>query len=351
MKVKRPSLRSLLPRFRTRSCGLHGDRSLLDAYLQQQPSDFVEWITVAWCWDNYPLPDGSLNPTSRSRRQPGVNGHLTVAPPVDGINDALNRIIKPVLQKTDAWVLTIPRSIGYTHSLDAKALFSDQGGAALMLPMGIFGMVYVVNEIVAELRAGAGSRLPQEEISFIRNNYPGILAYLLLQEGPSDGDIPLFVMRLDKLRYERNADERSTIWSFSVAQQLYMVLHEFGHLLHGRPTSRDVITQGVSEHRFCGKEQEIQADTWAAKQLHRGCTSSDNWPHWKPAQIALLTLFGAMDLLRENRFLENANRDELALRLATLLSTSEKPGRTEQISTSLGREMLSLGKEILWGEG
>ncbi len=280
-----------------------------------------------------------------------MNGHLTIAPPDDDINNAITRIMKCVLHKGDAWLLTIPRSIGYTGTLSAKAIFSDQGGAALVLPKGIFGMIYVLNEIVFELKEATHSRLPKEMISFIKANYPEILGYVLLQKQQSDSSIPLFVTQLDRFRYERNRSEWSMIFSYSMSQQLYVILHEFGHIVHGRQTSRNIVTEGVYEHFFCGREQEEQADTWAAKYLHKGHSLTDDWPYWKSTQIALIILFGAIDLLRESHFLEIPDRDELALRLGTLLLTPEMSDNVRQISISYGHEMLSYGRRILWGGG
>ena len=329
----------------------NGDQSLLESYKQsfKHPSGFVEWITVAWCWDHYPLIDGTLNPTGRFRRPADVKGHLLIAPPEDDINNAFNQVIGSVLPENDTWVLTIPRAIGYTRTVDAKALFSDSGGCAMVLPMAMLGAFYVMNEIVFELRAAAHSRLPEEKLSFIRANYPDILAYLLIQKQPTDNSIRLSVLELDPIRYERSTNEGEIIWSIGTAQQLYVILHEFGHLIHSKRTDRAIIADGIYHHPFWGKDQETQVDIWAARILKQGRDRSEKWPHWETIRIAILILFGAMELLRSTGFLEDVDRDTLATRLATVLFSPTTPGWSPLHTVGMGDELLSMADDILWG--
>jgi hypothetical protein len=320
---------------------LHGDSSLLSFYPDDEPSDFIAWNTTAWCWDNYPLPDGRMNPTGRLRRQNGQKGHLTITPPVESIDAAFTELLRPVLKGPDEWVLEIPRSFGATATLDARVLISSSGGAALVMPKAILGMVYVMNEIVSELKANTRSHLSQAQLRFVRAHYAEILAYLLLQKKSDSREVALFIMELDRLRYERTADERSSIWSFGVAQQLFVLLPEFGHLVHSVPASLEPSATKVVIHRFSGLKQELEADRWAGSHLRQAHKHSHKWPYWETSGIALLILFGAMDLLRKNGFLPDLNRTALSERLATTLHCP--PGT--------GEELLGMAEEVLWGGG
>jgi len=353
MEVRFP-FHYLLPRiFGIRQDRFHGDPSLLDSYRQRikEPNDFVHWIMAAWCWDHYPvLIGGNTNPTGRFRRAPGDQGHLTVPPSSEHINTALDIILGPVLDAKDKWVLTIPRAVGHTATVEARALLSISGGAAIVLPMGIFGMVYVLNELVSELKAGRETHLSSKDTMFVKDNYAQIIAYLLLQREPENKDIPAFLMQLDQLRYTREPEKRGDIWSISTAQQLYVLLHELGHLVKTAPTNATGAERAMIAPHFSDENQEVDADSWAAGYLRRGRDRTEKWPYWLTVQVAMLILFGAMDLMRESGFMPGLSRDMIGTRLAIVLLSADNPSWPQSRYGSLGDRVLQMAREVLWGE-
>lgn len=326
---------------------LRGDPSLLDAVreVSAAPPDITRWFAAAFCWDHYGLPNGKRNPTSKPK-QWAVSGHALMTPPSKDINEAFDDLVKPVLERKDRWAVSIPRGFGYLSTLDARVLVSTDNTAAMVLPMGIFGMQYVLNEIVLELRTNDGAQLEPRWRKFIRSRFPEVLAYLLLQKPVNEPGFGVFVMQLDKLRYQRTPEKRAFLWSSTVAQQLFVLLHELGHLVVGTPKAQEPLSEHIAEWRFGGSDEEVLADRWAARQLRRGARLSNNWPRDRTMQVSVLSVFGAIELLRKGGYLLEPSRDELISRLSVVLAELAGADESAVLPRSSAEKMLTMAEEM-----
>jgi len=93
----------------------------------------------------------------------------------------------------------------------------------------------------------------------------------------------------------------------TLAQQLFMILHEYGHLASGSPSDSRLIGRGARKLFFTGgKDSETAADLWAAERLRDAVRSGwlfgnslaeRNYPH-----LGTFLLFEYLELLRRRGF-------------------------------------------------
>lgn len=289
--------------------------------LIQEMSDDVfqlEHLRGAVCWDTYGLPDGTLNPTHGSD-----TFHATMSPSEEAVNVAFDSVLTSLLSEDEHWLVRIPRRLGNLRTLDARAYYdSRSGGAALVLPGGVFGGLFYINEVqhALGLRDAREERTSFDETlrDYIVKNFHSLFAHWLLLLPSIKLDISYLTleMYLDALRSRRTPEERYRIWATTVSQQVFLLLHELGHLAQADFDNKTKLSTKLYQFNFLGAEEELKADEWAMRHLLNGIPNvfEDGWFGLDWIQSALFTLFGAIEVLRRNHYL-SMDRDEIAERM------------------------------------
>lgn len=227
---------------------------------------------AAFCWDDYGLPDGSLNPTSvRSGQADARGNHALMAPSQDAVQAAFNKVLGVILPKTERWLLRIPRRITRAGALSAHMYCSNAGGAVILLPYGLLGGLYYVNELYHELKAGAKSRLPEDFRMLASRKLADLIACWVLGERAYERDhFWELGFLLQFLRAARCESSRRWIWAMTTSQQLFVILHEFGHLVNVKRADRQEVDRDLHVLKFSGVDNETRADRWAAERMMTG---------------------------------------------------------------------------------
>src|SRR5215218_2889323 len=112
---------------------LKGNTQLFSYFPLEIPEDSYTHAS-SWygrIWDLYPLPDGTMNP---GRDGPVHGIRAAISPSHDNINFALNNFIQPSLHQDEQWLLNIPRKLERLGVIEAEALLSSDGSAAVRYP-------------------------------------------------------------------------------------------------------------------------------------------------------------------------------------------------------------------------
>ena len=280
---------------------------------------------AARCWDRYGLPDGSRNPGRQPGRLPnGLSG--TLIPSEKLINESLNKLLRPVLEPADRWLLSIPRVLVPDRS-SAHVLVSRKG-AAIGMPWSAFGALFFANALstmfyFAEEHPDPADRTLRglRQRRRLARRLPRGLCATAYRHWLTGMPPPAEAQRaVDRLEAVMTLWMKMTepylgqeIWAVSVFQQALMVLHEFGHVVDlggKRPAG--------SEPRStrCTLADELGADTWShryARRLSEKLFSTDI-----DVVVPLLDLFSTLDMA-ELPDPADPRRGDLAERCARLI--------------------------------
>ncbi|MFB4318381.1 hypothetical protein [Actinomadura sp. 21ATH] len=275
---------------------------------------------AARCWDRYGLPDGSKNPGRQPGRLPdGMSGTLT--PSEKDINDALNKLLRPVLDPADRWLLNIPRVLVPDRS-SAHVLMSRKG-AALAMPWSAFGGLFFVNALRSMLsfpveHPACRSRRQRRKLA---RRLPLDLCAKATRYWLTGIKPPAECVRaVERLEHVITLWMKltepavgQTIWAISVFEQALMTLHEFGHVV---ALGRDRPTGTKPKATHCTLADELGADQWSRRYARRLADGLFADP--QHAIIPLLALYSTLDIA-EMPDPGDPRRQDLAQRCALLI--------------------------------
>jgi hypothetical protein len=284
---------------------LRGDPQLL-SYFPAETSIIADrplsiWYTLIW--DLYPLPNGNMNP---GRTGSSHTPKLLMSPSYDMINQALNELIQPSLLLDEEWLLSIPREIADLGVLEAEALLTGEGSAAIRYPEAAIPNLFFINELFLELRLQEHSHLQSDLRASAERSISTLLAVWLTTINVTEVELyDKIADNLSNIRYARRSAGdygQYQIWSTTIVQQAFLLLHELGHLVEH--DKKQLVPKGSSLYRFTSPtlEQELSADIWAAIHLRRLAT------YWFEGETRwmsqpLLDLFGSLEILRQDGFI------------------------------------------------
>lgn len=305
--------------------GLRGDPVLVEQLrFGQSLGDLDSLLSrAARCWDRYALPDGTRNP---GRGRAG-DEHWVYRPTEKIVNDALDNLLRKILDPADRWLLDIPRVL-VPDRTSAQVLMSRKG-AAIGMPWSAFGGLFYANALRTMFyfaeddpspadrswRAGRQRRRLARHLpsglcaNAVRNWFTGIKV-------PAESAAA--AVRLEgvvTVWMKRTAHETAAeIWQVTVFQQALMTLHEFGHLVAFK--NGPAAGSGVTAIR-CGLAEELGADLWSRRYLERLARAF--FGGGPEVVVPLLDLFGVLDLVG---FADPADRRraDLAVRCADLVN-------------------------------
>jgi hypothetical protein len=240
------------------------------------------------------VPNASLQPTGRD------------------VNNALNNFVRPGFEVAELWLLDIPRDVVPLAVVDAEALISGRRSAAVRYPQAAITNLFFANELLLEIRLRDKSRLPANIRRVAPQTLQSLLRSLFTLNLAEDewSSVEMVLNALDTIRYDRRMEcsyAQYQLWSSTIVQQAYLLLHEFGHLVDH--AARDAVSSGIDVRRFSSpdKEDEIKADRWAAQRLRKVIsnwfTADVSWVH-----SPMLDLFGMLEYLRRERHIGGDRR-------------------------------------------
>lgn len=293
-----------------------GDASLFDEIGQidigMDEASIVHGITISQLWDVYGLPDGSRNPTS------GKDVHLLGPPPVQDINNAFNNVLSRILKPNEFWLMDIPRQIAWLRSLDASVFCTNDNRAAIVLPYGAFGGLFIANELFMACQLGPSYSISADKLEKIKKDFPKLLAFWILGMGENSEGVMGPIADLVLFRQLMRRDEKAgfvswhLIWAMTVVQQIFMLLHEFGHLFQVAESPKSSVNNNLYRFNFTGVDREIDADKFACLHMNKGFTVYEGGDKGKTIgtfqqpdflKLSLFNLFGFIYILRQYNYL------------------------------------------------
>lgn len=245
-------------------------------------------LHLAFNYGKYGLPDGSRSPR-------GPTFSMTIRPNAKGILDALRKTVLPLIPRDEAKLRDIPLGFAKHTSVDAHVYSNPEGAYAIILPAALFAGLFSANERYLQLRmAGQGERHgnDKEDIDSLILKFPERIAmHLFGREKPKE---ELFFMASWGMGDSTIA---SWIWAITRAQQIFLLMHEFGHVTISTGKCEKV-RRGMFRHRFVGHSEEFEADRWAATHIAKGMdVLTEGHPFEIPRGVFLL--FEYFELLRK----------------------------------------------------
>ena len=263
-----------------------GSNELLDYALSELtlPTNANTVMSVAFAFDIFGLPNGKKNPSR------GSSMRMTRGPDIYEIRDAFRQVINPLLDEKEKWLLSIPIGFANQPSTDASCYLSKWRECAIVFYAGIFGGLFSANERVEVIREEMRSKNSSSISPF---EFAQLLERFLL--GAEVATEHFHFLTHDYINPERTYK----IWKITTIQQVFMLLHEFGHLYYKQHPSLEPRGSGIFRRRFSSYDDEFQADLWAAKHIMYGIPGvavSD------PLELdsAIVRLFGYFEILRKN---------------------------------------------------
>ena len=221
-----------------------------------QPYQIRTTLYMGMAYDIFGLPNGKKNPTHGSNHPT----HALMAPTDEELHLAFKQVILPLLSPEERWVLEIP--LGFTEllSIDAKCYVNATNGCAILLNAGLFSGLFAANERLFLFRSK--NKVKQQPISL--EELSNLLAYFFI----GSGEIPDY-------RYFHTHDFVDpqlayAIWQASTIQQVFILLHEYGHLCSTPIPSKDDTKTALSVLKFSDYSDEKAADQWAASHMAVG---------------------------------------------------------------------------------
>jgi hypothetical protein len=340
---------------------LRGDASLLERIACISLKDYsLSHLRAAFCWDHYGLPDGTRNPTGIGKWKNGsvpdsviqaydelldaveperdrdsiARGHVLMPPHVDLINEAFNKVLDSLLHDDEKWLMAIPRGVANLGALDAQAYCTSSGSVAMVLPYAAFGGLFYVNELYHELNAGQEGLLTSESRSFIENNLHILFSHWILcmsEPSSKSEEIGNLEFDLEIFRWIRKPRDRYWIWATTVSQQVFLLLHEFGHLTQVDPANKEKVSDDLYELKYRGIDEELKADKWAGERMRHGIPKVFEG-NFQWSDQAVFVLFGIMEVLRCYKYLTVSSNDivERAYQLKKFWDPILGPGLPKQ---------------------
>lgn len=237
-----------------------GDYSIYDDVIESDLKDFLpEMIHVALYWDRYGLPTGKRNYLN------GPAFHATATPGIDDILSSFDVLSEQILNHEEAWLLEIPVFVLKLTSIHAKTYLRGNG-AAIALPIGIIGNLFKLNEFYFDLVKD------ELELSHSLNGELSInkrfISLLLGNWLFNDNGINDYKEHFEKIEHflfnnflnmKTESGRHIWVWTSTVIQQLFILFHEYGHLVN-----RDLHTEMKIGLMI---EREYKADIWALNHL------------------------------------------------------------------------------------
>lgn len=306
-------------------------RSRADAAAAQQL-----FSRAARCWSTFGLPDGSRD--ARRITADGMNVLLT--PSEELIQQAMNRLLKPILDADHHWLLEIPRVLMPNQS-SAEVRIS-QRGAVMGFPLSAFGGLYLGNLLLMQIdgdsdepldartrRAKTASRALKKRIP------PGLGRQALASWMNGTTPSPKFAQATSRLESAdtlfagmMSEGARRSMWAMTTFQQAVMLLHEFGHV--DDLARRNVATE-VHRHSLA---EELYADAWGHRYVKRLAKRLFTGPDDVQGSIAgsLLQLYALLD---QSEIPEGADRRraELAERCSAYIRSLAPNSQTAALIT------------------
>jgi hypothetical protein len=245
-------------------------------------------LEMAWAYDIYGLPNGEANPTHARRV-----GHMTQAPESWKILRAYWQVVNPLLSSSEKLLHDIPIGFVENPAVEAFCYTSESGRCAIAIFAGLFAGLFAANEraeIVSEELRDHGKS------SITPSNFVDLLDRFLLGSDTAQHEL-LYEFSSNNFVNPERAHE---IWRNTSIQQVFLLLHEYGHLYCDREPSFETRGQGIFRRRFSGRADEFEADLWAARHIANGIPGLDILD---PLQSdgAVFRLFAFLELLRKHK--------------------------------------------------
>jgi tetratricopeptide (TPR) repeat protein len=208
-------------------------------------------VGLALAYARYGLPDGSRSSPPEWLVRPGWNT----------IRDALRRTVLPLIGKDEPMLQDVSLGFAKFRAVNAGIYTNKAGAHAVVLNGGIFAGLFSVNERYLQLELAARGEGAEGDINSMISEFHGRVAWHLFEEGEPQLQFTLV--------FGRRPEVASWIWATSTAQQVFLLMHEYGHITAGAGT-HDVIASGVFRHHFIGHDEEFRADQWAATRIAKG---------------------------------------------------------------------------------
>lgn len=210
-------------------------------------------VHLALAYARYGLADGSRPPSK-----------VLIRPGSKKIINTLKKTLELFLSQNEIDCLQNV-SIGFakTPRVDGYAYTNNIGAYAIVLNAGLFAGLFSANERYLQLEMASRGKEVEEDINSLIEKFNQRIATYLFDEPRPEGDWSFTMI------WGREPEVASWIWATTTAQQLFLLLHEFGHKQISS-SSNQSISKGIFRCQFTGYNEEIEADKWAAKHIAKG---------------------------------------------------------------------------------
>jgi hypothetical protein len=243
-------------------------------------------LMLSFAHDLFGFADGSRAP----------KGTL-MGPGLAKMKDSLLHVIQPMLKPDESHLLEIPIEFARVPYIDAAHVFDRRADQRwIVLNLKLFGALYAMNDRFLELLSVGRSGVSGSHILEVALKFPELISRFFLGTS-EDGENWMFRMET-RIR----PDFRGYVWAHTSIQQVFLLLHEFGHAYyhHGQASAvainRDITAWQSDDSQH---QQEIEADRFAAQHIAVG-----PWPerYAEPHETAIFSLFEffeGLELLRK----------------------------------------------------
>ncbi len=292
---------------------VQGDEELLQRLREKSltvDEYYPQFLTECIMWDSYALPDFQYNPTNHryNHRKKG-DYHALMAPDPKSVRNAFNTVLRKLLDDEEMWLLEIPRELVCTHVFDTYILRSPKG-VAVAMARGLFGNLFIVNEIIEQIRLGIESKLDPASRIYLEEHFAEYVSHLLAETEvwkktrngfiAPDNDLSKITLMLQQLRHSTDEEFKMKIWRMTTIQQLFMILHEFGHIAQFdcKDTTGDVADGYCEDLSARPFEDDFYADRWAMWKLRYGIPGVCGENHTE-IFASVARLFGMLVIISE----------------------------------------------------
>ena len=240
-------------------------------------------LDLSFYYGKYGLPDGL-----RSLSDP------IVRPSREEILHALHKTVSPMIPRNKAELRDIPLGFAKLPTVDAYVYINSVGARAIILNAGLFAGLYSANERYLQLFKEAEKKAEDDTKdleSLILQFAERIAIHLLGKEKPDDEFF--FTVSWEW----QNPRIFPWIWTTTRVQQLFLLLHEYGHVVTSSG-KREKVRHGVFRHCFVGPSEEFKADRWAAICIAEG---AEELTEGHPIEVVrgVFLLFEYLELLHK----------------------------------------------------
>lgn len=233
--------------------------ALLDWVLNKRPLSLSEPkfepidVHLALAYARYGLADGSRSPSSQLIR-PGSGKIINTLKKTSEL--FLSKNEKDFLQNVSIGFAKTPKADGYVYTNKVRE-------TAIVINAGLFAGLFSANERYLQLEMASHGEVVEEDIDSLISKFNQRIASYLYDEPKPEED-----WNFTKI-WGRKRQEASWIWATTTAQQLFLLLHEFGHI-QIISSSNQIICKDIYRCQFNDYNEEMEADKWAAKHIAKG---------------------------------------------------------------------------------